>query len=84
MKLLIGITAAVLMATSAQAADFEEPRSISKYFDDPMPSSPKDRVNWALRARGEPPLGSSRVLHDNDAGNPVSRSTITHIHEPTR
>jgi hypothetical protein len=58
----------------------DEPRPLSKYFDDPMPSSPNDRINWALKARGEPPLGSSRVLQDNTANIAVSRSTVTHVH----
>ena len=38
------------------------------------------QINWALKARGEPPLGSARVLEDNNAGVTRSASTITHIH----
>jgi hypothetical protein len=77
------IAASVLLSTAAYAGE-------PTYWDNPMPRGDGSgilttaQINWALKARGEPPLGSSRVLHDDNAGVARSTSTITHIHGSAR
>ena len=64
---LIVITASILLGNAAWAGE-------PSYWDNPMPRGDGTgvpttaQINWALKARGEPPLGSARVLEDNNAG----------------
>jgi len=81
---IIVITASILLSGAAYAGDNESPirgngpfKVVHNEPAGPQQGYTVDQINRALEAQGRPPLGSSRVLHDDHAGRTEHTSTIT-------
>ena len=77
-SILFGTAAYAGNARNFQSGPFHEGNS---EYRTTGPQYTVEQINNALAARGKPPLGTSRVLHDDNAVRPgETRTTITHIH----